>query len=131
MFGISDARLSQVLNIMDVENSLVPNAVVQQVNEAETGLSPARDNPNVVSRYLSSSSAKRRKKKEVDCMFCEKFVEAEKLVQHLKREKLCRTLYLRSHKLKSFDSLLLRLFSCEFCFVKTSADAQQRLRHMQ
>ena len=85
---------------------------------AEPGFSPSRNGPNVVGRYLSSSSAKRRTIKEADCKYCDKFVEAASFIQHLRKEKLCRTIYLRNHKLKSFDSLLLKLFSCEFCYVK-------------
>jgi hypothetical protein len=110
--------VKKVLKKMDIENAHEPSAVDDQVDHAETEFSPSRHSPNVITRYMSSSSAKRRKIKEADCIFCDKFVEAQNFVKHLKKEKLCRTLYLRSHKLKSLDSLLLRLFSCEFCCVK-------------
>ena len=94
---------------MDIENAHEPSAVDDQVDHAETEFSPSRHSPNVITRYMSSSSAKRRKIKEADCIFCDKFVEAQNFVKHLKKEKLCRTLYLRSHKLKSLDSLLVQL----------------------
>ena len=105
----------------------VPLAYEQADSGPGTSFTPPRNKSNIVGRYISSSSAKKRKIKEMDCMFCVKYLEGSGFVDHLKKEILCRNLYLRSFKLKSYDNLLLKLFSCEFCFERRQMDFKKHL----
>ena len=80
----------------------------------EHRLSPRRSDSVV--RYLSASSAKRRRVKDVDCKFCEAMIPGKELLNHLRRSKSCMNLYMRLLKVTSEQHLVIKLFSCEVCY---------------
>ena len=82
---------------------------------------------NAIGRYLTTSSAKRKKVKESHCQFCVRILSGGDLLDHLKKEKLCQILYYRIMRTKSFENLVLKIFSCEFCFLTKRIDFKQHL----
>ena len=90
------------------------------------GASPRRQNP--VNKYNQSGSAKKKKVKDSPCQFCRVCVrDGSELVNHLQRNQTCAKLYLRIHKVKNFDSLLLKLYSCIVCYTTKQMDFKKHL----
>ena len=71
--------------------------------------------PNLM-KYVSSSSAKKRKQKDDPCSFCA-FISVTRndFLQHLEASEKCRACYLRTRRCKSFENLTVSLFPCIFC----------------
>ena len=86
----------------------------REMESEESNLSPRK--PDSVGRYFSTASAKRRKVKQEDCKFCEALIPGKDLLNHLKGKKTCMNLYMRILKVTSEKHLVIKLFSCEFCF---------------
>ena len=125
---ISDIKLAKMTTNTDPSQDLVP----PDDNADDVLLwSPSRNTLNPFARYLTTSSAKRRKVKEKDCKFCEGSIDGGDLFNHLKKEKNCRSLYMIYFKVKSFDSLVVKMFSCEMCFERKQIDFKKHLRKNQ
>ena len=77
--------------------------------------SPARAPNTQIHRYLSSSSAKRKRVKGNICHFCHGEYNCLTLEAHLLSSVDCQTLYMRSMHLRSVDAVLVSLFSCLYC----------------
>ena len=76
-------------------------------------LSPRRS-PTVL-RYISSSSAKRRMRKQDHCHFCNLSVEKLELEEHLRRSESCKILYFRKLHCKDLNAVLSVLYDCLYC----------------
>ena len=75
--------------------------------------SPVR--ANMIHRYLSSSSAKRRRVKDTICYFCHGEYNSLTFEAHLLSSVDCQTLYMRSMHLRSVDAVMVSLFPCLYC----------------
>ena len=108
-----------------------PGERIDHDDRAELMLTPSRKSSNPLTRYITSSSAKKKKIKETDCKFCHlNFAgEGEQLFKHLKSENYCRTLYMKWAKAKSFESLIVKIFSCEMCHELKRIDLKKHLRN--
>lgn len=88
---------------------------IDQEADGSQSHSPARATNSQIHRYLSSSSAKRRRIKETICYFCRGEYDCFTFEAHLLSSIDCQTLYMRSMHLRSVDAVLVSLFSCLFC----------------
>ena len=73
----------------------------------------------VVQRYISTSSAKKRKRQDVHCHFCGAEVDNRHLENHLGSNENCRMLYRGLLGIKSghcIGDILILLFTCVNCF---------------
>lgn len=69
----------------------------------------------LVRRYLSSSSAKRRAQKAEHCNFCHLHLNKAALEEHLNTSELCQILYLRRAHLKTVPAVMVQSFACLYC----------------
>ena len=77
-----------------------------------------RQRSRKIAVYVSSSSAKRRERKDTHCFFCcRNFVNARDLEDHLNNSEACLACYCRKLKVKSLDGILINQFGCFFCNV--------------
>ena len=76
----------------------------------------------------TSPYAERVAQKIEDCKFCEKYVDERQLKRHLIEHKSCCALYMKLLKVKTIDNLLTKLFSCEFCCIRTRIDFKRHMR---
>ena len=81
----------------------------------ETPVQSPRRHNSQLERYLTSSTVRRRKLKDRPCYYCEREENGEGFVHHLRRSRSCVRLYMRFLKVHSFETVLLKLFSCEMC----------------
>ena len=97
------------------------------------GVQPQRDRdvllrgrrPTNVQRYVSSSSAKRRQRKNDHCFFCVRYLnDAKTLEEHLRASSDCLACYCRSKKKRTLEGVLLEIFSCLIC---NNANTNSRL----
>ena len=86
--------------------------------------SPRNRLNNTVSKYISSSSARRRIIKQNHCKFCQEDLNRETFEAHLRARQNCLTLYLRKLHLTTLEAVILKIFPCFFCDMKF-----QQLRH--
>ena len=111
---------------MDEQPGHPPNVNLQG-NGDQVVLTPNRNSHNPRARYLTSSSAKRRKRKEADCKFCDERIMSFDLLKHLSEEKNCQSLYMKTFKVNSLDQLILKLFSCEVCCERKQINLKNHL----
>ena len=69
----------------------------------------------LVRRYLSSSSAKRRVRKDEHCNFCHLHLNKATLEDHLNTTESCKLLYLRRAHLKTVPAVMVHSFGCLYC----------------
>ena len=113
--------------MQQVEPSLAEENAEDRVH-GELPLTPTRESNSQLTRYITSSSAKKKKVKETDCKFCHSNFSGEQLFKHMKSEKNCQTLYMKWFKVKSFESLVVKLFHCEMCYESKKIDMRKHLR---
>ena len=77
--------------------------------------SPHAARAQLVRRYLSSSSAKRRLTKVEHCNFCHLDLNRANLEDHLNSSESCRMLYLRARHLKTVPAVMVTSFGCLYC----------------
>lgn len=106
----------------DVEvHELVDNQPVppQQYGQPQDPTSPVSRSP-LVSKYISSSSAKRRAIKAKNCCFCHQDHNRDSMELHLQQNERCMILYSRKLHVKTVDAILCRLYECLFCSARAS-----------
>ena len=111
-------NLNALIELLSQSESDNDEESVEQVDRGADGSqirSPARANNTQINRYLSSSSAKKRRVKETICYFCRGEYDCFTFEAHLLSSVDCQTLYMRSMHLRSVDAVLVSLFSCLFC----------------
>ena len=91
-------------------------------------LTPSRNSFNPLARYVTTSSAKKKKVKETDCKFCHSNLTGKEFFTHLESRKYCRILYMKLSKVKSFEKLVVKIFSCEMCHELKKMDLKKHLR---
>ena len=71
-----------------------------------------------IQRYTSSSSARQKHMKQLDCRFCDANIPPSCLIDHLnkKTNEKCRFLYLKNFRVSCLESLVSKIFSCEMCY---------------
>ena len=83
---------------------------------------------NVENAFLSPAGLKRKQTKKEDCKFCCEDVRERQLKDHLISNKRCALLYMKINKVTTFDLLLIRLFSCEYCCLTRRIDLKKHLK---
>ena len=76
--------------------------------------SPVHRSP-LLSKYISSSSARRRIEKVTHCNYCGTDHDRRTLGLHLNQSERCLTLYSRRLHVKSVEAVLCIIFDCLFC----------------
>ena len=76
----------------------------------------------------TSTIVQQMTQKVEDCKFCEKHVIEQEFKRHLLKHKNCCALYLKLLKVKTVDKLMTKLFSCEFCCVRTRINFKRHIR---
>ena len=100
---------------ISVESGTSPRDCQRDVDDEPSQPStPMRNNQNPKhSKFLSSSSVKRRRYKPVHCHFCARFkCTRSQLEEHFLQSELCLSLYMREMHVNSFDGVMLKLFNC-------------------
>lgn len=116
-FEPGDMGLTPDPYIEPVDLGLPPEPHLEEPDDvANVQLTPTRSNESQVNRYLTTASAKRRRKKEGHCQFCEKDLAGSQFLDHLKKEDVCRKYYFKIWKVKTVEDFLLKIYSCEICF---------------
>ena len=120
----------------DADEQLAAN--VNEVTREERPTPPMAVSPRVSPRqrpvqiYRRSSSAARRLlnfQEETHCYFCNTNVATPLLLEtHLRSSQLCLTKYQRRLKVKTVDSILVILFKCIYCNVKTFCSIEEHFR---
>ena len=121
--GDTNEQLAANVNEVTREERPTPMAVSPRVSP--------RQRP--VQIYRRSSSAARRLlnfQEETHCYFCNTNVATPLLLEktHLRSSQLCLTKYQRRFKVRSVDSVLIILFKCIYCNVKTSMTTEEHIR---
>ena len=81
-----------------------------------------------LTKFMSSSSIKRKQVKSINCLFCVRFRYSRKQIElHLKESKLCEALYLRKFKVTHLDGILIKLFRCLQCGSKGNFQLKRHL----
>ena len=122
----TDEQLELAANVNEEEDTRVerPTPII-----GSPRVSP-RQRP--VQIYRRSSSAARRLlnfQDETHCYFCNTNVATPLLLEtHLRSSQFCLTKYQRRLKVKTIDSILVILFKCIYCNIKTFGSTEEHFR---
>ena len=116
-------HVADLIRMGDEENPFLNELVrvlEEDANDDDNGapeLAPGSPHrrAQLVRRYLSSSSAKRRAEKTEHCNFCHLHLNKATLEDHLNTTELCQILYLRRAHLKTVPAVMVHLFGCLYC----------------
>ena len=101
------------------EDELARVIEARDIDEDHAAVPEAPQSPHaraqLVRRYLSSSSAKRRSTKDEHCNFCHLHLDRTNLEDHLDSAESCRMLYLRARHLKTVPGVMISSFGCLYC----------------
>ena len=113
--------LDELVRLLEVEDDDTPpqDVLARDIDEDRAAVQGAPQSPHaraqLVRRYLSSSSAKRRSTKEEHCNFCHLHLDRTNLEDHLNSSESCSMLYLRARHLKTIPGVMITEFGCLYC----------------
>ena len=110
-----------VLRVNETERETIDN-VQESVSEG------ASASGRLATLYRRSSSISKHIQKLDHCNFCQATLNSTNLEQHLRSSNRCLTLYERKLKVKSLDSILVRLLPCLYCDYKGGSKLQFHLQ---
>ena len=120
-------------NLINNSNPSVPEAEVQNIGNCgpssnSSSLPPSPLNPRLA-KFLSSSSLKRKQKKNRHCKYCVKFCfNRRQIEEHLLNTESCSALYQRELKVSSVNGVLIKIYKCISC---SSTENLQLKRHLE